>query len=201
MAVCLAQNEKLFVYLGTEAPLGEQNDCMIMADKFLAKTGSKTTPIVRVKEGQPVKDEVYDKCFGKTKGGAQSADAGGAPGGAAFGQQMLGKGKKKPRQVKARALHAGSLLKKEGLRNKWNERFFELHSTQLVFFEAEGGEERGTIPLEASMSARESEAPGARPGEMEIVSSERTVRIRTMRGDRALNRSVRWKRRDRRSRY
>jgi hypothetical protein len=34
------------------------------------------------------------------------------------------------------------------------------------------------------MSARESEAPGARPGEMEIVSSERTVRIRTMRGDR-----------------
>ena len=55
MAVCLAQNEKLFVYLGTEAPLGEQNDCMIMADKFLAKTGSKTTPIVRVKEGQQVK--------------------------------------------------------------------------------------------------------------------------------------------------
>jgi len=183
LATCLAQNSKLFVYVGSQAPLGEQSDCMIMDDKFLDSKGSKTTPIFRVKEGQAIKDEEYDKCFGK--GAAKAAGGGAAAGGGnQFGQHMLGKGKKKaPRQV-ARAVHAGTLFKKEGLRSKWNERFFELMPTQLVFYTAEGGEERGTIPLDGSMTVRESECPGAMPGEMEIVMSERTVRIRTMRGDR-----------------
>lgn len=182
MTASLAQNAKLFVYVGSEAPLGEQTDCMIMADKFLDSKGSKTTPIFRVKEGQSIKDEFYDKCFGRVA--AKAAGGGAAAGGNQFGQHMLGKGKKKaPRQL-ARAVHTGTLFKKEGLRSKWNERFFELTPTQLVFYTAEGGEERGTIPLDGSMIVRESECPGAMPGEMEIVMSERTVRIRTMRGDR-----------------
>merc|ERR1711871_988082 len=154
-----------------------------MADKFLEKTGSKATPIIRVKEGQPIKDEVYDHCFGITKGSGPPA-AGGAAAGGAFGQHMLGKGKKKPPRQSGRPLHTGTLFKKEGLRSKWNERFFELQPSQLVFYTAEGGEERGTISLDGSMVARESECPNALPGEIELVMSERTVRIRTMRGDR-----------------
>ena len=184
MAACLAQNAKLFVYVGSKAPFGEQSDCMIMADKFLAGKGAKTTPIFRVKDGQDVKDESYDKCFGKVAAKEAGGAAAGGGSGTQFGQHMLGKGKKKaPRQL-ARAVHTGTLFKKEGLRNKWNERFFELMPTQLIFYVAEGGEERGTIPLDGSMTVKGSEAPGAMPGEMEIVMAERTVRIRTMRGDR-----------------
>ena len=109
--VGLLQNEKLFVYCGNDAPLGEVTDCMIMADRFLAKSGSKTTPIVRVKEGQNVNDEVYDKCFGITKAAGKSAGGGGAAA-PAFGQHMLQKKKKAPRQA-GKALHSGTLFKKD----------------------------------------------------------------------------------------
>lgn len=155
---------------------------MIMAQKFLMENGNAAAPLVRVKEGQPCGDEVYDKCFGIVKAAAGGGGGGAAAAAPAFGQHALRSRTKS--HGSARPLHTGSLLKKEGLRNKWNERFFALHPDQLIFFVSEGGEERGSIPLDAEVTARESECPGAMPGEIEIILAERTIRIRSMRGDR-----------------
>ena len=55
----------LFVCVGSDAPAGEQKDCMVAAQSFLAADESKPifTPIVRVKEGQNANNEHFDRCF------------------------------------------------------------------------------------------------------------------------------------------
>ena len=52
-----------------------------------------------------------------------------------------------------------------------------------MFYNSEGGEQRGTIPLDGAMTARESECLTAMPHEIEIVVCKRTFRVRAMHGD------------------
>ena len=79
------------------------------------------------------------------------------------------------------------MQKKGGIRPNWLKRWFALETSgssgkvllvELKYYEKEGGTKKGEIKLDAKTEARVSEASKSFPGEMEIVTAERTYRIR-----------------------
>lgn len=76
------------------------------------------------------------------------------------------------------ALYAGPLQKKGGVRTNWLPRWFVLWPEQLDYYDNEGGQCRGIIPLDAATEVWPSTAPRAYPAELEVVASQRTYRIK-----------------------
>ena len=57
-------------------------------------------------------------------------------------------------------------------------RWFVLEPTQLRYYEKAGGKEKGMVKLQTATEVRVSEAPNSAPGELELVTPDRTYRFR-----------------------
>ena len=75
---------------------------------------------------------------------------------------------------------AGTLEKKGGFRHNWLPRHFQLHTSALQYFDKEPPDNnlKGSIEMATVTMIRESEAPNRHPHEMELITDERTFRIR-----------------------